>query len=112
MPVGLAAGLYFNATTFAGRHSRRRSLAEPHRGVAATSGSAISRACHTFTRLSFSGNAQTPVWSADGRTIYYVVTEPSGRKTTVMRKPADGSREAEPIVALEFRTYLKDVTAG
>ncbi len=27
----------------------------------------------TFTRLSFSGNALSPVWSADGKTIYYVV---------------------------------------
>ena len=28
-----------------------------------------------------------------------------------MRKPADGSREAESIVVLETRTYLKAVTA-
>jgi Tol biopolymer transport system component len=65
---------------------------------------------NTFTRLSFSGSAATPVWSADGRTIYYAHIDPSGRKTTIMRKPADGSRDAEPIVVIDSRAYLKDVT--
>ena len=65
----------------------------------------------TFTRLSFSGNANSPVWSADGRTIYYVYIDPNGAKTTIMRKPADGSRDAESIVVLETRAFLKAVTA-
>jgi Tol biopolymer transport system component len=64
----------------------------------------------TFTRLSFSGNASAPVWSADSKTIYYTYLDPNGRRTTVMRKPADGSREAESVVALDSRTYLKSVT--
>lgn len=65
---------------------------------------------HTFTRLSFSGSASTPVWSADGRTIYYVHIDPTGRKATIMRKPADGSRDAEPIVEIDSRAYLKGIT--
>jgi Tol biopolymer transport system component len=65
----------------------------------------------TFTRLSFSGNANSPVWSADGRTIYYVYIDPTGSKTTIMRKPADGSRDAESMVVLETRAFLKAVTA-
>ena len=65
----------------------------------------------TFTRLSFSGNTSAPVWSADGKTIYYTYLDPNGRRTTVMRKPADGSREAESLVVLDSRAYLKAVTA-
>ena len=65
----------------------------------------------TFTRLSFSGTASAPVWSADGKTIYYSYLDPNGRRTTIMRKPADGSREAESVVVLDARTYLKAVTA-
>ena len=52
----------------------------------------------------------SPVWSADGRTIYYSSIDPSGRKTTIMRRPADGSRDAEPVVVLESRAYLQAVT--
>jgi serine/threonine-protein kinase len=63
----------------------------------------------TFTRLSFSGSAFTPVWSADGRTIYFSYIDPSGRKTTIMRRPADGSREAEPVVALDTRAYIQAI---
>jgi serine/threonine-protein kinase len=64
----------------------------------------------TFTRLTFSGNAVAPLWSADGRTIYYGYAEPNGRKTTFLRKPADGSRDAETIVAVDSRSYLKSLT--
>jgi serine/threonine-protein kinase len=108
MPIGLPQGMYFDPRI----SPDGTRVAVVWQSLTAGSGdiwvSDLTR--NTFTRLSFSGNAQTPVWSADGRTIYYVVTDPSGRKTTVMRKPADGSREAEPIVALEFRTYIRDVT--
>jgi serine/threonine-protein kinase len=50
------------------------------------------------------------VWSADGKTIYYIYIEPTGRKSTIMRKPADGSREAEPIAVLDGRAYIDAVT--
>jgi serine/threonine protein kinase/Tol biopolymer transport system component len=108
MPIGLPQGLYFDPRI----SPDGTRVAVAWQSLTAGNGdiwvSDLTR--NTFTRLSFSGNALTPVWSADGKTIYYVLIDPSGRKTTVMRKPADGSREAEPIVALEFRTYLKDVT--
>jgi eukaryotic-like serine/threonine-protein kinase len=108
MPIGLPQGLYFDPRI----SPDGTRVAVTWQSLTAGSGdiwvSDLTR--NTFTRLSFSGGALTPVWSGDGRTIYYVVIDPSGRKTTIMRKPADGSREAEPIVALEFRTYLKDVT--
>jgi len=64
----------------------------------------------TFTRLSFSEGAVSPVWSPDGRTIYYSAIDPTGRKTTIMRRPADGSRDAERVVVLDTRAYLQAVT--
>jgi len=65
---------------------------------------------NTFTRLSFSEGALSPVWSVDGRTIYYSSIDPSGRKTTIMRRPADGSRDAERVAAVDSRAYLQGVT--
>jgi serine/threonine-protein kinase len=65
---------------------------------------------NTFTRLSFSGSAQTPIWSADGLTIYYSYLDPSGWKSTIMRKPADGSRDAEAVVVVDnVRAYIDAV---
>jgi Tol biopolymer transport system component len=66
---------------------------------------------NTFTRLSFSGRTLSPAWSADGKTIYYAALDPNGRRTTMMRKLADGSREAEPIVELDARAYLREVAS-
>jgi eukaryotic-like serine/threonine-protein kinase len=65
---------------------------------------------NTFTRLSFSGSTMSPAWSADGKSVYYSAIDPDGRKTTLMRKPADGSREAEAVAALDSRVYLREVT--
>ena len=65
----------------------------------------------TFTRLSFSGGSVSPVWSADGKLIYYSNLNSDGRRTTIMRRPADGSRDAEPVVVLDARAYLKAITA-
>jgi serine/threonine-protein kinase len=65
---------------------------------------------NTFSRLSFSGGAASPIWSRDGRTIYYSYLDPNGRKTTIMRKPADGSRDAEPVIVLDGgRGYIQDI---
>ena len=64
---------------------------------------------NTFTRLTFSSRASTPVWSRDGKTIYYAYIEPTEQKTTIMRKPADGSRDEEPVVVLGARVYIQDV---
>ncbi len=63
----------------------------------------------TSTRFSFGGNNATPVWSADGRTLYYSNLDASGQKSTIFRKPVDGSREAERLATLDERIYLKQV---
>jgi serine/threonine-protein kinase len=60
----------------------------------------------TFTRLTFTTTNATPVWSADGKSIYYVSIDPADR-TTIFRKPADGSREAEAVASINSNAYLK-----
>jgi Tol biopolymer transport system component len=62
----------------------------------------------TFTKLSFAGEgtAMSPVWSPDGKYIYYSWITNGGRLTTVMKRPADGSREAQAVVAVGDRVYL------
>ena len=59
------------------------------------------------TRLTFDERNAAPTWSADGRTIYYSSIVSSGSKATIMRKPADGSREAEPVGSIPWRAYLR-----
>ena len=62
-----------------------------------------------LTRFTFGGNNATPVWSRDGKTVYYSTIETSGLKSTVFRRPADGSRQAERVFDLDARVYLKQV---
>ena len=61
---------------------------------------------HTNTRLTFTGVNAAPVWSADGRDIFYTSFDPSGRSSTVYRKPADGSREADVVATPGGRSYV------
>lgn len=65
----------------------------------------------TFTRLTFTTTNATPVWSADGKNIYYVsiIQVGAGDQTTIFRKPADGSHEAETILTMNGRQYLKAI---
>jgi serine/threonine-protein kinase len=63
----------------------------------------------TFTRLTFGGQNRTPVWSRDGSIVYFSALDPLGNSSRIMRKPADGSREAEVAAAVKFRVFLKSV---
>lgn len=65
----------------------------------------------TSTRLTFNARNATPIWSADGKNIYYVEIDPNTALSTVMGKPADGSRDAQPVVSLNGSSYLKAVTS-
>jgi serine/threonine protein kinase/Tol biopolymer transport system component len=65
----------------------------------------------TFTRLTFGGQNRTPVWSRDGSAIYFVSLDPMGYSSRIMRRPADGSRGAEPLTRVKVRIFLKDVSA-
>lgn len=63
----------------------------------------------TSTRLTFDMMNASPVWSADGRSIFYTAIETTGIKTTVLRKPADGSREAEVVASHVNTAYIKAI---
>jgi serine/threonine-protein kinase len=67
----------------------------------------------TFTRLTFEGNAATPIWSQDGRSVIYASIEASaGGRTTFSRKPVDGSREPEKLATVNGRSYLASISPG
>ncbi|MDQ3488651.1 MAG: serine/threonine-protein kinase [Acidobacteriota bacterium] len=65
----------------------------------------------TRTRLTFSGIAATPVWSADGRDIVYAEILPDAKGTRFSRTSADGGREPVSIGSAVARVYLKHVSA-
>jgi hypothetical protein len=63
----------------------------------------------TFTRLTSDGRSATPVWSADGRFVYYVSIDTPKRRTTVFRRLADGSGQPEAVASTDRRAYLGSV---
>ena len=63
----------------------------------------------TFTRLTSDGKSATPTWSADGRWLYYVSLDTAARQTTIFRRAADGSGEAERVMSTGLRVYLGSV---
>jgi Tol biopolymer transport system component len=63
------------------------------------------------TRLTFDTKSASPVWSRDGKNIIYSEIDTAGNRTTIMRKPADGSREAEAVTSIDRSAYPKAVTA-
>jgi len=66
----------------------------------------------TNTRLTFNTANGSPVWSADGKNIFYSQIDPRNfGLTTFMRKPADGSHEAEAITSMASNAYIKAITS-
>jgi serine/threonine-protein kinase len=59
-----------------------------------------------YSRLTFTGTNAAPVWSADGRSVYYTSFARGGDQSTIMKKLADGSREAEGLATTGSRAYL------
>ena len=49
----------------------------------------------------------TPVWSATGDEVWYTSIASTGQQTTVYRKPADGGRDAERVIEIPQRAYLR-----
>ena len=60
----------------------------------------------TLNRLTFTSTNAAPMWSPDGKMVYYTAFEPTGDASTIMRKVADGSREAEVVRKVPGRAYL------
>lgn len=63
----------------------------------------------TFARLTTDGRSATPVWSADGRSVYYSSIDTPGRRTRVYRRSADGSGEPAEVASTNLRAYLGSV---
>jgi serine/threonine-protein kinase len=64
----------------------------------------------TFTRLSFVGAHRTPVWSPDGKTVYYILRDPTSKGTSLMRKPSDGSGTEERVATTEHLLFLAGIS--
>jgi serine/threonine-protein kinase len=64
----------------------------------------------TLTRLTFTGNCASPVWSRDGASILYATIDGRNRRSTVWRIPADGSREPEEVTTVATRAYLGSIS--
>jgi len=65
----------------------------------------------TRSRLTFGGkNVDNPVWSADGRTIYFSYTA-DNRPMQIYRRPADGSRPQEALIATPTDAVATDVSS-
>ena len=66
----------------------------------------------TFVKVTFGGMNVTPIWSRDGATLYYTQIDPAQSRSTIMRRPSDGSRQPEAVATLPGRAYLNGLTAG
>jgi hypothetical protein len=64
----------------------------------------------TFTKVTFGGENVTPVWSRDNATLYYTQIDTAAGRSTIMRRPADGSRQADVVATIAGRVYLDDVS--
>ena len=60
----------------------------------------------TFNRLSFTGSNAAPTWSADGLSVYYSSFDAVNTESTILRKPADGSRDATLVAKISGRAYI------
>jgi serine/threonine-protein kinase len=63
----------------------------------------------TFTRLTFNGTCSAPTWSDDGRYVYFTMVDAAGGAPKLVRKIADGSRDAEVLRPLKTRGYVARV---
>jgi serine/threonine-protein kinase len=67
-------------------------------------------ATKAFMKLTFGGRNWTPLWSADGKTIFYVSITDAGTRTSLLRKPADGSADADVLAQIDGEAYLNAMT--
>jgi serine/threonine-protein kinase len=63
----------------------------------------------TSTRLTYNSKNASPIWSPDSKTVYYSEIESTGTTSTLYRRAADGSREAEKVTSLVDTAYIKAI---
>jgi Tol biopolymer transport system component len=59
-----------------------------------------------FSRFTFEGMAASPVWSADGQSIYYTAIDAVAQQSGIKRKRVDGSGDATVLAQIPGRAYL------
>ena len=59
-----------------------------------------------FTPFTSDRTNATPVWSGDGKSVYYAAIKPTGEETVLFRRRVDTSGNAEPLVRLPTRAFL------
>jgi serine/threonine protein kinase len=64
----------------------------------------------TYTRLTYAGTNITPLWSRDGKTVYFSQADPKDGSWGVWSRPADGSRNPELLMKVSSRALLNDVS--
>ena len=64
----------------------------------------------TASKLTFSSMNRTPLWSRDGKFVYYLNYETAGNLSVLMRKAADGSGDAERLREIHGQVYLEDLS--
>ena len=60
----------------------------------------------TFNRLTFTGTNAAPAWSGDGLSVYYSSFDAVTRASTILSKPADGSRDESVLAKMDGRAYI------
>jgi hypothetical protein len=59
-----------------------------------------------FNRLTFTAVNAAPLWSADGRTVYYTMFDRAGGSSTLLRRRWDASQDAEALGQTGERAYF------
>jgi Tol biopolymer transport system component len=70
----------------------------------------IDTARGTSSKLTFGGVNRTPIWSRDGKTLYYVAYDPAKNVSTITARAADQSGAPERVRELAGQVYLEDIS--
>jgi Tol biopolymer transport system component len=64
----------------------------------------------TSSRLTFGGLNRTPIWSRDGKQLYFVTYDAAKNLSGIMTRAADGSGETQRLRDLPGQAYLEDLS--
>ena len=79
-----------------GANTRNISVIDPVRGTA--------------SKVTFDGMNRTPLWSRDGKSLFYVSYQTGGNVSVVMRTAPDGSGTPVELHKIAGQVYLEDTT--
>ena len=64
----------------------------------------------TSTKLTFGGINRTPLWSRDGRTIYYIVYDPAKNVSALWSRPSTPGGTPQRLREIPGQIYLEDIS--